>query len=92
MEKDIKKKYLTFEELKEMEKNTKITNAKDFWKANLLSRIVNVMETGEYRYELTEKRIDKLVYELFADENIYETIDFEMAEVLMKYEKKVRCK
>ena len=85
-----KKKYLTFDELVEMEQNTKIENAQSFWKAMLLGFIVNIMDNGEYQYRLTNAIIDKIVYDLWSNENIYEVIDSEISHALMDYEKKVR--
>lgn len=90
MKEDKKKKYLTFEDLADMEQNNEIKDAKSFWKAMLLGFIVNIMEVGDYKYKLTKEDIDKIAEDLWGNENIYGIIDSEISYALMDYEKKVR--
>ena len=84
------KKYLSDEELIEMEKNLKIDSAETYWKALVLGFITNMLEVEDYSYKLSEIDIKVIVDSLLNNDTIFEVIDEHISYELMNFERRGR--
>lgn len=90
IEKEMQKtnKYLSENELIEMEQNLKVTDAESYWKSIALGFINNINAVGDYKYNLTKENIEYVVDYLLNSTEIWETVDSVTSTILMKFEKK----
>lgn len=89
--KDEKDKFLSHSEIRskvtEIGKNI---DTKMFWKYYLLQLIDNLLEQGkdEYNIKITENNIDEVVNKIMSVDELWDTIDDVMSNLIEKYETK----
>ena len=80
-----KNKKLNYEEIKEL--NNKMQDIKnEYWKSIVVGFIENVMEIGDYNYNISENDIEKIANEILQNNVIWEVIDEHISQELWKYE------
>ena len=80
-----KNKKLNYEEIKEL--NNKMQDIKnEYWKSIVVGFIENVMEVGDYDYNISENEIEKVANEILQNNVIWEVIDEHISQELWKYE------
>lgn len=78
-------KYLSYEDLEEIEKKLKKDIGEDYWKSIVIGFITNTMEVGK-KYEITEEQFKKVVDNIWNNETIWEVIDEHISYELMNFE------
>lgn len=80
-----KNKKLNYEEIKEL--NNKMQDIKnEYWKSIVVGFIENVMEIGDYDYNISENEIEKVANEILQNNVIWEVIDEHISQELGQYE------
>lgn len=80
-----KNKKLNYKEIKEL--NNKMRDIKDeYWKSIVVGFIENVMEVGDYDYNISENEIEEIANEILQNNVIWEVIDEHISQELEQYE------
>lgn len=63
------------ENLENMYNNLEITNGEDFWKFVILEHLINFEEKNIESLNITEEKIDNMVSNIMANDNLWDEID-----------------
>lgn len=61
--------------LEDMYNNLEITNGEDFWRFVILEHLVNFEEKDIESLNITEEKIDNMVSNIMANDNLFDEID-----------------
>lgn len=70
------------EELENMYNNLEITNGEDFWKFVILEHLINFEEKNIESLNITEEKIDNMVSNIMANDNLWDEIDCAVADAI----------
>ena len=67
---------MNMENLENMYNNLEITNGEDFWKFVILEHLINNFEKKDVEsLNITEEKIDNMVSNIMANDNLWDEID-----------------
>ena len=66
---------MNMENLENMYNNLEITNGEDFWKFVILEHLINFEEKNIESLNITEEKIDNMVSNIMANDNLWDEID-----------------
>lgn len=66
---------MDIENLEDMYNNLEITNGEDFWRFVILEHLVNFEEKDIESLNITEEKIDNMVSNIMANDNLFDEID-----------------
>lgn len=67
---------MNIENLENMYNNLEITNGEDFWKIVILEHLINFEEKNIESLNITEEKIDNMVSNIMANDNLWQEIDY----------------
>lgn len=70
------------ENLENMYNNLEITNGEDFWKLVILEHLINFEEKNIESLNITEEKIDNMVSNIMANDNLWDEIDCAVADAI----------
>lgn len=74
---------MNIEDLKNMYDNLVITNGEDYWKLVILKHLINNFEEKSInKLNITEEKIDNMVYNIMEDDNLWQEIDYTIENVI----------
>lgn len=73
---------MNIENLENMYNNLEITNGEDFWKFVILEHLINFEETNIESLNITEEKIDNMVSNIMANDNLWDEIDCAVADAI----------
>lgn len=77
-------KNLNYDDIQNELKKIENVNGFDYWKFTILEHIENTMECGN-KYNITKNDLQNIVENIFANDEMWESIDFAIGEELQKY-------
>lgn len=73
---------MNIENLENMYNNLEITNGEDFWKIVILEHLINFEEKNIESLNITEEKIDNMVSNIMANDNLWDEIDCAVADAI----------
>lgn len=73
---------MNIENLENMYNNLEITNGEDFWRFVILEHLVNFEEKNIESLNITEEKIDNMVSNIMANDNLWDEIDCAVADAI----------
>lgn len=73
---------MNIENLENMYNNLEITNGEDFWKFVILEHLINFEEKNIESLNITEEKIDNMVSNIMANDNLWDEIDCAVADAI----------
>jgi hypothetical protein len=73
---------MNMENLENMYNNLEITNGEDFWKFVILEHLINFEEKNIESLNITEEKIDNMVSNIMANDNLWDEIDCAVADAI----------
>lgn len=73
---------MNMENLENMYNNLEITNGEDFWKFIILEHLINFEEKNIESLNITEEKIDNMVSNIMANDNLWDEIDCAVADAI----------
>lgn len=73
---------MNMEKLENMYNNLEITNGEDFWKFVILEHLINFEEKNIESLNITEEKIDNMVSNIMANDNLWDEIDCAVADAI----------
>ena len=68
---------MNMENLENMYNNLEITNGEDFWKVIILKHLINNFEEkGVESLNITEEKIENMVYNIMENDGLWQEIDY----------------
>ena len=68
---------MNMENLENMYNNLEITNGEDFWKAIILKHLINNFEEKNIKsLNITEEKIENMVYNIMENDGLWQEIDY----------------
>lgn len=76
---------MNIEDLINMYDNLVITDGEDYWKLVILERLINNFEEKNINnLNITEEKINNMVYNIMEDDNLWQEIDYTIEDVIEK--------
>ena len=76
---------MNIEDLRNMYDNLVITNGEDYWKYIILEHLINNFEEKSINnLNITEEKINNMVYNIMEDDNLWQEIDYTIEDVIEK--------
>ena len=76
---------MNIEDLRNMYDNLVITNGADYWKLIILEHLINKFEEKDINnLNITEEKINNMVYNIMEDDNLWQEIDYTTEDVIEK--------
>ena len=76
---------MNIEDLRNMYDNLVITNGEDYWKYIILKHLINNFEEKSINnLNITEEKINNMVYNIMEDDNLWQEIDYTTEDVIEK--------
>ena len=76
---------MNIEDLRNMYDNLVITNGEDYWKLIILEHLINKFEEKDINnLNITEEKINNMVYNIMEDDNLWQEIDYTIEDVIEK--------
>lgn len=73
---------MNIKNLENMYNNLEITNGEDFWKFVILEHLINFEEKNIESLNITEEKIDNMVSNIMANDNLWDEIDCAVADAI----------
>lgn len=73
---------MNMENLENMYNNLELTNGEDFWKLVILEHLINFEEKNIESLNITEEKIDNMVSNIMANDNLWQEIDYAVADAI----------
>lgn len=73
---------MNMENLENMYNNLEITNGEDFWKIVILEHLINFEEKNIESLNITEEKINNMVSNIMANDNLWDEIDCAVADAI----------
>ena len=74
---------MNIEDLRNMYDNLVITDGKDYWKLIILEHLINKFEEKDINnLNITEEKINNMVYNIMEDDNLWQEIDYTTEDVI----------
>lgn len=74
---------MNIENLENMYNNLEITNGEDFWKCVILEHLINNFEEKNIEsLNITEEKIDNMVSNIMANDDLWDEIDCAVADAI----------
>lgn len=73
---------MNMENLENMYNNLEITNGEDFWKFVILEHLINFEEKNIESLNITEEKIDNMVSNIMANDDLWDEIDCAVADAI----------
>lgn len=73
---------MNIENLENMYNNLEITNGEDFWKFVILEHLINFEEKNIESLNITEEKIDNMVSNIMANDDLWDEIDCAVADAI----------
>lgn len=73
---------MNIENLENMYNNLEITNGEDFWKVVILEHLINFEEKNIESLNITEEKIDNMVSNIMANDDLWDEIDCAVADAI----------
>ena len=74
---------MNIEDLRNMYDNLVITNGEDYWKYIILEHLINNFEEKSINnLNITEEKINNMVYNIMEDDNLWQEIDYTIEDVI----------
>lgn len=73
---------MNMENLENMYNNLEITNGEDFWKLVILEHLINFEEKNIESLNITEEKIDNMVSNIMANDDLWDEIDCAVADAI----------
>lgn len=73
---------MNMENLENMYNNLELTNGEDFWKFVILEHLINFEEKNIESLNITEEKIDNMVSNIMANDNLWDEIDCAVADAI----------
>lgn len=68
---------MNIENLENMYNNLEITNGEDFWKVIILQHLINNFEEKDVEsLNITEEKIENMVYNIMENDELWQEIDY----------------
>lgn len=76
---------MNIEDLRNMYDNLVITKGEDYWKLIILEHLINNFEEKDINdLNITEEKINNMVYNIMEDDNLWQEIDYTLEDVIEK--------
>lgn len=76
---------MNIEDLRNIYDNLVITNGEDYWKYIILEHLINNFEEKSINnLNITEEKINNMVYNIMEDDNLWQEIDYTIEDVIEK--------
>lgn len=76
---------MNIEDLRNMYDNLVITKGEDYWKLIILEHLINKFEEKDINnLNITEEKINNMVYNIMEDDNLWQEIDYTTEDVIEK--------
>ena len=76
---------MNIEDLRNIYDNLVITNGEDYWKYIILEYLINNFEEKSINnLNITEEKINNMVYNIMEDDNLWQEIDYTIEDVIEK--------
>lgn len=76
---------MNIEDLRNMYDNLVITKGEDYWKLIILEHLINNFEEKDINnLNITEEKINNMVYNIMEDDNLWQEIDYTTEDVIEK--------
>lgn len=73
----MEEKVMSYEELEKMYNDLVITNGEDYWRLIILEHLINNFEERcMYNSNITEEKINNMVYNIMENESLWDEIDY----------------
>ena len=73
----MKERIINYEELEKMYNDLVITNGEDYWRLIILEHLINNFEERDiYNLNITEEKINNMVYNIMENDNLWQEIDY----------------
>ena len=74
---------MNIEDLRNMYDDLVITNGEDYWKLIILEHLINKFEEKDINnLNITEEKINNMVYNIMEDDNLWQEIDYTTEDVI----------
>lgn len=74
---------MNIEDLRNIYDNLVITNGEDYWKYIILEHLINNFEEKSINnLNITEEKINNMVYNIMEDDNLWQEIDYTIEDVI----------
>ena len=79
----MKERIINYKELEKMYNDLVITNGEDYWRLIILEHLINNFEERDiYNLNITEEKINNMVYNIMEDDNLWQEIDYTTEDVI----------
>lgn len=76
---------MNIQDLRNMYDNLVTTNGEDYWKLVILEHLINNFEEKNINnLNITEEKINNMVYNIMGDDNLWQEIDYTIEYVIEK--------
>ena len=73
----MKERIINYKELEKMYNDLVITNGEDYWRLIILEHLINNFEEIDiYNLNITEEKINNMVYNIMENDNLWQEIDY----------------
>ena len=73
----MEERIISYEELEKMYNDLVITNGEDYWRLIILEHLINNFEERDiYNLNITEEKINNMVYNIMENDNLWQEIDY----------------
>lgn len=73
----MEERIISYEELEKMYNNLVITNGEDYWRLIILEHLINNFEERDiHNLNITEEKINNMVYNIMENDNLWQEIDY----------------
>ena len=74
---------MNIEDIRNMYDNLVITNGEEYWKLIILEHLINKFEEKDINnLNITEEKINNMVYNIMEDDNLWQEIDYTTEDVI----------
>ena len=72
----MEERIISYEELEKMYNDLVITNGEDYWRLIILEHLINNFEERDiHNLNITEEKINNMVYNIMENDNLWQEID-----------------
>lgn len=73
----MEKKVMSYEELEKMYNDLVIISGEDYWRLIILEHLINNFEERDiHNLNITEEKINNMVYNIMENDNLWQEIDY----------------
>lgn len=73
----MEERIISYEELEKMYNDLVITNGEDYWRLIILEHLINNFEERDiHNLNITEEKINNMVYNIMENDNLWQEIDY----------------